>query len=523
VSDRAPDTRLPIRIPSKPEGPQPMRPLGNPAAMRTLVRYAERAMVRASDAAQVRGNTARLLVDGSRAFPAWLEAIERAEHWVHIENYIFRDDKTGRLFREALCDRARDGVRVRLLYDWFGCWATPRRFWRPLRDAGVELRGFAPPQFQNPLSFIRRDHRKVLAIDGVYASVSGMCIGDEWAGDPELGILPWRDTGVDFRGPVVAVLDRAFSRTWEAAGAPLPPDEIPDPDEIPTVGDVGVRVVEGEPGKSRIYRLSQFVAVGVERRFWITDPYFVLPPAMSEALSAAARDGVDVRVLVPAYNNWPIVGGMSRAGYRPLLEAGVRIFEWEGPMIHAKTAVADGLWARVGSTNMNLASLMGNWEMDVAVTDRDFAQAMEELFLADLSSAVEMGLIRNSRVSPLGLRERRSSERLVDERPEDREKAGRAEAREARRRSYRGNEVGRTLGRLARAGSVLIRALVGERMIGREDTGWIAALAVLLVGLAVVGVFFPRLLAWPLAFFLFWLAVAAIVRLSTQRRPPGAP
>jgi cardiolipin synthase A/B len=523
VSDPIREASLPAPLPAPLDEPRALRAPGNPAAMRTLVRYAERAMVRASDALQVRGNTARLLVDGSRAFPAWLEAIGRAERWVHLENYIIRPDKTGRLFRDALCEKAREGVPVRFLYDWFGCWATPRRFFRPLRDAGVDVRAFAPPQLQNPLSFLRRDHRKVLAIDGAYASVTGMCIGDEWAGDPELGILPWRDTGVDFRGPVVAVLDRAFARTWEAAGAPLPPGEVPDPSQVERVGDVGVRVVEGEPGKSRIYRLSQFVAVSVERRFWITDPYFVLPPAMAEALAAAARDGVDVRVLVPAYNNWPVVGGMSRAGYRPLLEAGVRIFEWEGPMIHAKTAVADGLWARVGSTNMNLASLMGNWEMDVAVTDRDFAAAMEDLFLDDLASAVEISLVRTRVAGGLGFRERRAVERLVLEHPDDRAKPGRVEAREARRRSYRGSEVGRTVGRLARAGSVLIRALVGERMIGREDTGWIAALAVLLFGFAALGTFLPRLLAWPAAFFLFWLAVAALVRLWTQRRPPGAP
>jgi len=498
--------------------PRILRSVGSPAAMRALVRYAERAMVRASDAAQIRGNAARLLVDGSQAFPVWLDAIGRARHWVHLENYIVRSDKTGRRFREALCDRARDGVRVRLLYDWVGCWATPRSFWKPLRDAGVDVRAFAPPRASNPLGILRRDHRKVLAIDGEYASVSGMCIGDEWAGDPALGIPAWRDTAVDLRGPAVAVLDRAFSRTWDAAGAPLPADEIPDPDQVERVGDVGVRVVEGEPGKSRIYRLSQFVAVGVERRFWITDPYFVLPPAMAEALAATARDGVDVRVLVPAYNNWTIVGGMSRAGYRPLLEAGVRIFEWEGPMIHAKTAVADGFWSRVGSTNMNLASLMGNWEMDVALTDRDFGAAMEALFEADLASAVEISLIRSAFVSGTMFRERRSVERLVVEHPEDASKPSRVEAREARRRSYRGSEVGRTLGRLARAGSVLVRALVGERMIGREDTGWIAALAAILFLLAGVGAFLPRVLAWPLALFLFWLAVAALVRLRAERR-----
>src|SRR5690606_5902345 len=323
---------------------------------------------------------------------SWLGAIAGAERWVHLENYIVRDDRTGRRFRDLLAEKARSGVRVRVLYDWVGCWATPSRFWRPLRDAGADVRAFSPPSPHDPLNWLRRDHRKVVAVDGEYASVAGMCIGDEWAGDPAAGIPPWRDTGVEIRGPVAAAIDRAFARSWRVAGPPLPPDEIPDPEAVPPSGDVAVRVVEGEPGRSRIYRLSQFVAVGVEQRLWITDPYFVAPPAMTEALAAAARDGVDVRIIVPAFNNWPIVGGFSRAGYRPLLEAGVRLFEWEGPMIHAKTSVADGIWSRVGSSNLNLASLMTNWELDLAILARSFAAEMEKIFLQDLASAVEISL-----------------------------------------------------------------------------------------------------------------------------------
>jgi cardiolipin synthase len=488
--------------------------------MRTLVRYAERAMVRSSDAGQIRGNSARLLVDGTQAFPAWLQAIAGAERWIHLENYILRDDATGRLFRDALADKARAGVPVRVLYDWVGCWATPRSFWRPLQQAGAEVRAFAPPSFTDPLHFLRRDHRKVVAVDGVYASVAGMCIGDEWAGIPSQGIAAWRDTGVEFRGPAAAAIDRAFARTWRAAGPPLPPEEVPEPEGVAPTGDVSVRVVEGEPGKSRIYRLMQFVAVGVEQRLWMTDPYFVLPPAMVEALASAARDGVDVRVLVPAYNNWPIVGGMSRAGYRPLLEAGVRLFEWEGPMIHAKTAVADGTWSRIGSTNMNLASLLGNWEIDVAVTDRTFGAEMEALFLADLEASVEIAL-RTSPVPGAEFKERRATERLVVTDAEDRGRPEVESARVARSHSYRGTEVGRILGRLARAGSVLGRALVGERLIGREDIGWVTALAVLMLVVSGIGIVAPRFLAWPLAAVLFWLAVAALVRLASRRKPAG--
>ncbi|HEY0151416.1 MAG TPA: phospholipase D-like domain-containing protein, partial [Longimicrobium sp.] len=499
----------------------PSPPTARASGLRTLVRYAERAMVRSSDAGEISGNSARLLVDGPQAFPAWLEAIAGAQRWIHLENYAIRDDLAGRTFRDALAEKARSGVPVRVLYDWVGCWATPRSFWRPLREAGAEVRSFAPPSITDPLHFMRRDHRKVVAVDGDYASVAGMCIGDEWAGSPHEGITAWRDTGVEFRGPAAAAIDRAFARTWRAAGPPLPPGEVPDPEQVAPRGDVAVRVVEGEPGKSRIYRLMQFVAVGVERRLWMTDPYFVLPPAMVEALASTARDGVDVRVLVPAYNNWPIVGGMSRAGYRPLLEAGVRLFEWEGPMIHAKTAVADGMWSRIGSTNMNLASLLGNWEIDVAVTDRTFAAEMEALFEADLEASVEIAL----RTSPVPgaefKKERRATERLVVTDAEDQRRPEIVTAREARAHSYRGTELGRIVGRMARAGTVLARALVGERLIGREDIGWVTALAVLMLVLAGVGIVAPRVLAWPLSVVLFWLAMAAIVRLASRRRPAG--
>ena len=476
---------------------------------RALARQAERAMVRASDAPIVRGNSARILVDGPVAFEAWLAAISAARQWIHLENYIIRDDDTGRRFREALVDRAAAGVKVRVLYDAVGCWATPRRFWRPFLEAGVEVRAFAPMSLRDPLNFLRRDHRKVVAVDGSYASVAGMCIGDEWMGDAARGIPPWRDTGVEIRGPVAAAIDRAFARSWAAAGDPLPADEVPDPASVPRAGDVAVRVVEGEPGRSRIYRLSQFIAVGVERRLWITDPYFVTPPAMTEAFAAAARDGVDVRIIVPAYNNWPIVGGFSRAGYRPLLEAGVRLFEWEGPMIHAKTAVADSVWSRVGSSNLNLASLLGNWELDVAILDRQVAAEMEDLFIQDLQSSVELR-VRSLTAASLGNRFVHR-EPVLDERPVPNQREVEA-ARSARQRAPRGKRIGRIVGRVARAGSVLGRALVGQRQVGREDRGWIAIIALFTLAVALVGLFAPRFVAWPLSFLLFWLGIASLFR-----------
>jgi len=501
-----------------PTGPVPRRLTaaeldGSLRAARALARHAERAMVRSSDAHLIHGNSARVLVDGPAAFESWLKAIQGAQRWVHLENYIIRNDRTGRLFREALCEKALEGVPVRLLYDWLGCWATPRSFWRPLEASGVDVRAFGLPRPTEPLRILRRDHRKAVCVDGVYASVAGMCIGDEWAGDPERGIPPWRDTAAEVIGPAAADINRAFSRVWAAAGPPLPPEEIPSTESIRRVGNVGVRVVEGEPGRSRIYRLSQFVAVGVERRLWITDPYFVTPPAMTEALAAAARDGVDVRIIVPAYNNWPVIGGFSRAGYRPLLEAGVRLFEWEGPMIHAKTSVADGVWSRIGSSNLNLASLLTNWELDLAILDRSVGQVMEELFLNDLTSSVEITLPRE------WIGGRRAHVRSpVPDVPADRSDSDLSAAREARRRARRGTRFGRAISRISRASIALARALLGQPAVGREDTGWVMAIAIVLIGVSVAGFLMPRLLAWPLSFVLFWVGIASLYRAHLQSR-----
>ena len=202
-------------------GAQPVR------ITRTLVRHAERAMVRSSDAVLIRGNSARVLADSPAALQTWIEAIGRATQWVHLENYIIRDDRIGRMFRDMLAEKAQAGVRVRLLYDWLGCWATPASFWRPLRAAGAEVRAFAPLRVTEPLRVFRRDHRKVLVVDGIYASVAGMCIGDEWAGEAASDIPPWRDTGVEIQGPAAAVIDRAFARSWRESGPMLPLDEIP--------------------------------------------------------------------------------------------------------------------------------------------------------------------------------------------------------------------------------------------------------------------------------------------------------
>lgn len=349
----------------------------------------ERAVERASGAQSVGGNRVELLIDGPANFEVMLQQIAGAEHRIHLENYIFHDDNIGGRFAEALIAKAGEGVKVRVLYDWLGSWGTPRRFWRRLRAAGVEVCAFGPPSLRDPLLLASRDHRKVLVIDGVMGATGGLCIGDEWMGDPARKRLPWRDTGVSIVGPGARLLDVAFERAWNfAGGAPIPDDEISG--DVPEAGTIAVRVVATEPGRERAYRTIELLLGISASKIWVTEAYLAAPQRLYQTFIDAARDGADVRIVLPGASDLRVVRNLSRVGYRGLLAAGVRIFEWRGPMLHAKTIVADGHWVRVGSSNMNASSLMANWELDVFFGDPALGQQLEHQFIADQTRSSEI-------------------------------------------------------------------------------------------------------------------------------------
>jgi len=419
-----------------------------------------------------------LLRNGPETYDDWLAAISRAERWVHLDNYIFCDDEIGGKFAKALIRRAQEGVSVRVLYDWFGCLDVRRSFWRRMREGGVDVRVVNPPTLGGPLGAIRRDHRKLLAVDGEYASTGGVCISDGWlVTSPETG-LPYRDTAVGICGPAVAEVERAFAGLWSVAGGPLPEAECPDPGSVPQAGDEPARVVVQEPRRMRTLRMLELLTAGVEKRLWITDPYFLSMPILSQSLMAVARDGVDVRVLVPATNDLPWIGALSRTGYRQFLEAGVRIFEYGGPMIHAKTLVADGWWSKVGSTNLNVASLVANWEIDLVAEDTGFAAKMEELFEEDLSNAREV-LLAGSSARP----------RVRPERPI-----------QTSDRDVRRGVVGSGSGGSAtvlRVGSAALQK--SGYPLETHEQALAAAASGILLGASLFSLRFPRFLAWPLA------------------------
>src|SRR5258706_297088 len=219
----------------------------------------------------------------------------------------------------------------------------------------------------------------------------GLRVGDEWAGNLGAGRAPWRDTMLAVCGPAVAALEVAFGRTWARAGRPLPEDETTAaPEEC---GPSAVRVVEGFPGQSRIYRAVQLLAAAVTERLWITDAYLVAPPPLFAAFVDAARSGVDVRLLLPGTTDIPIVRTFTRGGYRELLHAGARIFEYRGPMVHAKTLVGDHEWARVGSSNLNVSSLLGNYELDLVAEHDGLTTTLAKQFLHDMTQSREIVLM----------------------------------------------------------------------------------------------------------------------------------
>jgi cardiolipin synthase len=447
---------------------------------------ADQAFSRAAGAPLIEGNSVRLLRDATENYPAWLEAIASARHHVYFENFIVYDDDCGAMFAEALVRKAQEGVRVRLIYDWLGCFRKASRgYWARLRAGGVDVRCYNPPRLDAPFAWLSRDHRKMLSADGQVGFITGLCVGDKWRGDPAKDIAPWRDTGVEIRGPAVAAIERAFADVWAMTGEPIPAGELSEEPPAPA-GDVSLRIVATVPGVAGVFRLDQLVASLARERLWLTDPYYAGTAAYVQALRAADKDGVDVCLLMPGASDLPILKPLSRAGYRALLQDGVRVFEWNGTMLHAKTAVADGRWARVGSTNLNLSSWIGNCELDAVVENEEFARRMEAMFLEDLENATEIVLDEKRRVRAPG-------------------------AHPHARHLGRGRgSAGRAAAGALRIGNAVGAAFTRQRVLEPVEARILITAGVVLLALAALFALFPRLLVYPLVAFMVWIALSLL-------------
>ncbi len=367
-------------------------------------------------------NHARLLRRGEQAFPAMLEAIASARRCVHLETYIIRSDATGRRFQEALIERARRGVAVRLMYDSVGSFGlVTEEFLSELAAEGVEIveynpvtpwrhelverlrrvRDAAARRLGRPAhprrmlrepghwSFNRRNHHKILVVDDEVAFTGGINIGDEYAPAPEGG--DWHDLHVRVEGAVARGLARIFHRSWiEAGGSLFPQPLAPTPNATRrpmlahTCDNMGLR------DRSRMHGAYRHAIRHARERVSIMNAYFIPDQLLRWALARAARNHVSVRVIVPARSDVLLVHHASRYLFGRLLRAGVRIFEYEGRMMHAKAGVVDGEWSTIGSFNLDRRSMFHNLEAGVVVLDTGFASELEREFESTLSNCREV-------------------------------------------------------------------------------------------------------------------------------------
>jgi cardiolipin synthase len=364
------------------------------------------------------GNQVALLVDGPTTYNAMFDAIDKARDHINIETYIFDPDEIGRRFADALIAKQQQGVQVNLMFDSVGALNTPADFFQRMRDSGINVLEYNPV---NPLRLRKgwevnqRDHRKLMVIDGSVAFVGGINISSVYSSSSSGGSffsgssgksgkeddedkkgaddIPWRDTHIRIEGPVVSEFQKLFITTWERQkGEPLAPRNYL-PRQSPR-GNHVVRAIGSSPNEpySQIYVTLISAINSAESSIHITNAYFVPDPQLKDALKTAAARGVDVKLILPGKTDSDLVWYASRSHYTDLLKGGVHIFERQDAMLHAKTAVIDGVWSTIGSTNLDWRSFLHNQELDAVVLGYDFGRQMHDMFEMDLKGSREITL-----------------------------------------------------------------------------------------------------------------------------------
>ncbi len=345
------------------------------------------------------GNKVTLLQDGAATYSAMFAAIRAARDHVNLESYIFEDDEIGRQFADLLLEQQGRGVQVNVIYDSVGAFNTPKAFFERMRQGGIEVLEFNPV---NPLTARKawlinnRDHRKLLVVDGRTAFIGGINISSVYSSGsvarrpakPSGNTVAWRDTHIQIEGPVVGELQKLFIGTWEKQhGKPLAAREY-FPALKPQGNDI-VRAIGSTPDDpySLIY-LTLISAIGnAERQVHLTHAYFVPDPQLLKSLIDAAARGVDVKLILPSHTDSELTFHAGRSHYSALLKAGVRIYERRGALLHSKTALIDGVWSCIGSSNLDWRSFLDNDEINAVILGREFGQEMRAMFAGDLEAS----------------------------------------------------------------------------------------------------------------------------------------
>lgn len=334
------------------------------------------------------GNQTEIFTDGYGMLRALMREISRAKHHIHLEFYIFEDDAVGRLVRDLLIDKARQGVEVRLLYDDVGCWHVPHAFYEEMRGAGIEARAFLKvrfPLFTSKVNY--RNHRKIVVIDGCVAFTGGMNIalrylkGVSWGG--------WRDTHLLIKGKAVYGLQTTFLTDWYVVDRTLITSSRYFPD-VTVCGNALIQIVTSDPvGEWRDIMQGLLIAISSARKYvYIQTPYLLPTEPILLALKTAALAGVDVRMMMPVRADARLTHLASLSYLEDMMQAGVKIYLYQKGFLHAKTMVSDDTLSTVGSTNMDFRSFEHNFEVNAFLYDAESACALKEIFLRDQKDAI---------------------------------------------------------------------------------------------------------------------------------------
>lgn len=356
----------------------------------------------------VTGNKVTLLIDGPATYASMTQAIQAARYHVNMETYIMEDDEVGRQFSDLLIAAQKKGVQVNLMYDSVGAISTPRAFFQPMIDAGIQVLEYNPlnpTQVRKDWAVNQRDHRKLLVVDGKTAFVGGINISSVYSSgsfgkrrqkpqvDSEGDQIPWRDTQVRVDGPVALDFQKLFIDTWNRQRGP----DLGDHNYFPKVAAAGseiVRAIGSSPDDPYSVIYATFISAiqHAESSIYLTNAYFVPDPQLRDALKAAARRGVDVRLVLPSKSDSSLVLYASRSFYQELLEGGIRIYERQDALLHSKTAIIDGVWSTVGSTNLDWRSFVFNQEINAVILSPQFGAQMKNMFDRDLGASKEITL-----------------------------------------------------------------------------------------------------------------------------------
>ncbi len=369
------------------------------------------------------GNKVTLLIDGPATYAAMFKAIQNAKDHINLETFIFEDDEMGRRFADLLLQKQSEGVQVNLIYDSLGCLRTPAAFFQRLRDGGIsalEYNPINPAKAREKWLLTNRDHRKILVADGKVAFTGGVNISQVYSSSGLSGERrernikeAWRDTHVQIEGPAVAELQKLFLDTWTSQKGPEPPKR----DYFPPLKREGsdlVEVVGSTPGQENRITYIMYVSgfIYAQNFIHLTNSYFVPDKQTLKALTNAARRGVDVKIILPGASDELTVLYAGRSHYAHLLKNGVKLYEHRDAMVHAKTAVIDGIWSTIGSTNMDLWSFLRNDEVNAIVLGTDFATEMEAMFAKDIAESNQIDL-EQWKKRPLGERMKEWIARLL--------------------------------------------------------------------------------------------------------------